>query len=115
MKSQQLKPLIVFEQLKDDEEYTFKYLKENLAKKISSDEIKADIRPAAYINRRLYCENGIIQSRFTSTIVSELVEAAQTPEELLAIAKEYGRELTPDQLEAVAGGLSPHHPQPKSW
>ena len=32
------------------------------------------------------------------------VEAAQTPEELLAIAKETGYELTPDQLEAVSGG-----------
>ena len=32
------------------------------------------------------------------------VEAAQTPEELLAIAKEAGYELSPDQLEAVSGG-----------
>ena len=32
------------------------------------------------------------------------VEAAQSPEELLALAKESGYELTPDQLEAVAGG-----------
>ena len=32
------------------------------------------------------------------------VEAAQTPEELLAIAKEIGYEMSPDQLEAVAGG-----------
>ena len=43
------------------------------------------------------------------------VEAAKSPEELLAIAKEAGRELTPEQLEAISGGLSPHHPQPKSW
>lgn len=70
---------VVFEQLRDDKDYSFEYLKENLAKKISADEIKADIRPAAYINRRLYAENGIIKSRFTSTMVSELVEAAQTP------------------------------------
>lgn len=32
------------------------------------------------------------------------IEAARTPEELLAIAKETGYELTPDQLEAVSGG-----------
>ena len=32
------------------------------------------------------------------------VEAAQTPEELLAIAKETGYELSPEQLEAVSGG-----------
>ena len=32
------------------------------------------------------------------------VESAQTPEELLALAKETGYELSPDQLEAVAGG-----------
>ena len=32
------------------------------------------------------------------------VEAAQTPEELLALAKEAGYELSPDQLEAVSGG-----------
>lgn len=32
------------------------------------------------------------------------VEAAQSPEELLALAKEEGYELSQDQLEAVAGG-----------
>ena len=32
------------------------------------------------------------------------VEAAQTPEELLALAKESGYELTQEQLDAVAGG-----------
>ena len=32
------------------------------------------------------------------------VEAAQTPEELLAFAKESGYELSPEELEAVAGG-----------
>ena len=31
-------------------------------------------------------------------------EAAQTPEELLALAKEEGFELPPDALEGVAGG-----------
>ena len=34
----------------------------------------------------------------------EKVEAAQTPEELIALAKETGYELSPEQLEAVAGG-----------
>lgn len=32
------------------------------------------------------------------------VETAQTPEELLALAKEAGYELSPEQLDAVAGG-----------
>jgi len=32
------------------------------------------------------------------------VEAAQSPEELLALAKEYGYELPPEQLEAITGG-----------
>ena len=35
------------------------------------------------------------------------VEAAQTPEELLSLAKEAGYELSPDQLEAVSGGWCP--------
>ena len=32
------------------------------------------------------------------------IETAQTPEELLALAKEAGYELSPEQLESVAGG-----------
>ena len=32
------------------------------------------------------------------------VEAAATPEDLLAIAKEAGHELSMDQLDAIAGG-----------
>ena len=32
------------------------------------------------------------------------IETAQTPEELLALAKEAGYELSPEQLENVAGG-----------
>ena len=32
------------------------------------------------------------------------VEAAKSPEDLLALAKEYGQELSPDQIAAVAGG-----------
>ncbi|MER2057155.1 MAG: hypothetical protein ABTB30_17855 [Clostridia bacterium] len=35
-------------------------------------------------------------------------EAAQSPEELLTIAKEAGRELTTEQLEAVSGGIAPN-------
>ena len=59
-----------------------------------------------------------IPENILSTLTDEQkkkVEAVKSAEELLAIAKEYGRELTPEQLEAVAGGLAPHHPQPKSW
>ena len=32
------------------------------------------------------------------------VETAKTPEELLALAKESGYELTPVQMESIAGG-----------
>lgn len=32
------------------------------------------------------------------------VDEAQSPEELLAIAKETGYELTPEELEAISGG-----------
>ena len=32
------------------------------------------------------------------------IEAAKTPEELLVLAKESGYELSPEQLEGVAGG-----------
>ena len=35
------------------------------------------------------------------------LEAAQTPQELLALARDCGRELTLEQLEAVSGGLAP--------
>jgi hypothetical protein len=38
------------------------------------------------------------------------LEAAQTPRELLALARDCGRELTLDQLEAVSGGLAPSSP-----
>ena len=34
------------------------------------------------------------------------IEAAQSPEELLAIAKETGYELSDDQLQALSGGES---------
>ena len=32
------------------------------------------------------------------------VEAAKSPEELLALAKEFGQDLTPEQLESISGG-----------
>ena len=105
---------VIFEQLKDDKDYSFEYLKENLVKKISADEIKADIRPAAYINRSLYSGDGIIQSRFTSTMVSELVEAAQTPwngksslgsEDVLAMYLSDGNDLS-DVDETILPRLS---------
>ena len=32
------------------------------------------------------------------------IETAQSPEDLLALAKETGYELSPEQLDAVAGG-----------
>ena len=52
-----------------------------------------------------------IPEKILNTLTDEQkkkVEAAQSPEELLTIAKEAGRELTTEQLEAVSGG-GPHH------
>ena len=49
----------------------------------------------------------IIPENILNTLTDEQkkkVEVAQSPEELLAIAKEAGYELSPDQMEAVAGG-----------
>ena len=48
-----------------------------------------------------------IPENILSTLTDEQkqkVEAAQTPEELLAIAKEAGYELSQEQLDAVSGG-----------
>ena len=48
-----------------------------------------------------------IPENILSTLTDEQkkkVEAAQTPEELLALAKEAGYELSSEQLGAVAGG-----------
>ena len=56
------------------------------------------------------CEEGAILN-LDESVYSKLsdeqkkaVKAAQSPEELLALAKEYGYELPPEQLEAIAGG-----------
>ena len=49
-----------------------------------------------------------IPENILSTLTDEQkkkVEAAQSPEELSILAKEYGYELTPEQLEAVSGGV----------
>ena len=45
------------------------------------------------------------------------IEAAQSPEELLAIAQETGYELTDEQLQSLsgAGRLSPHRPCPEAF
>ena len=45
-----------------------------------------------------------ILSRLTDE-QKEAVKTARTPEELLAIAKEIGYELSPEELEAVSGGF----------
>ena len=52
-----------------------------------------------------------IPENILSTLTDEQkkkVEAVQTPEELLAIAGNAGRELTMEQLEAVSGGIAPN-------
>ena len=51
-----------------------------------------------------------IPENIFSTLTDEQkkkVEAAQSPEELLAIAREASQELTLEQLEAVSGGIAP--------
>ena len=53
-----------------------------------------------------------IPENILSTLTDEQkkkVEAAQSPEELLALAKEAGYEMSPDQLESVAGGWCVDH------
>jgi len=40
----------------------------------------------------------------TLTDEQKKVESVKTPEKLLALTKEGGYELTPDQMESVAGG-----------
>ena len=50
-----------------------------------------------------------IPENILSTLTDEQkkkLEAAKSPEALLAIAKETGYELSPEQLEAVSGGDS---------
>lgn len=42
-------------------------------------------------------------SKLTET-QKKAVEAAGSPEEMLALAKEAGYELSPDQLDSIAGG-----------
>lgn len=70
---------IVIDQLKDDSDYNFNYLKENLSKIIQSDDIKEDIRPAAYINRMLDTEEGIVKNRYKEATISSYVESVETP------------------------------------
>ena len=50
-----------------------------------------------------------IPENILSTLTDEQkkkVEAAQTPEELLALAKETGYELSEEQMENIAGGIN---------
>ena len=58
-----------------------------------------------------------IPENILSTLTDEQkikVEEAKSPEELNALAKECGIELTIDQLESVSGGLQ-HTPCPKDF
>ena len=51
-----------------------------------------------------------IPESILSTLTDEQkkkVEAAQSPEELIAIAKEAGTDLSPEQLESIAGRWNP--------
>lgn len=48
-----------------------------------------------------------IPESILSTLTDEQkkkIEAAASPEELLALARETGYEMTPEQLESIAGG-----------
>ncbi len=105
---------IVFEQLKDDNDYSFEYLEENIAKSIKADEIKEDIRPAAYIHRTLGEKNEIRQNRYTAATVSSFIETAKTPwndksslgsEDVLAMYLADGNNL-PDVDDTIIARLS---------
>ena len=53
-----------------------------------------------------------IPENILSTLTDEQkkkIEAVQSPKELLALAKEAGKELSPEQLESVAGGRDWKH------
>lgn len=55
-----------------------------------------------------------IDEKFLSKLTDEQktkVAAAQTQEELFTLVKEFGYELSSEQLEAVSGGISPECPQ----
>ncbi len=69
----------VFELLRNDTDYSFSVLNKELSKKIVSDEVKDDIRPAAYIHRMLNPEEGIIKSRFKAATITTFVESAKAP------------------------------------
>ena len=59
-----------------------------------------------------------ISENILSTLTDEQkkkVEAAQTPEELLALAKETGYELSQEQLGAIAGGEPWYQCDIKCW
>ena len=45
----------------------------------------------------------------------KLVEAAKTPEELLALAKEAGYDLTPSQLDVICGGKGSNFCNDTDW
>ena len=70
---------VIFEQLTGDDNYSFIYLRDYLSKKIVADEIKNDISAAAYINRKLSSDEGIIKIRFNASTVSTFVDAAKKP------------------------------------
>lgn len=70
---------MVFAQLREDTDYDFTYLKDNLAKKIVAGEIKDDIRPAAFIHRTLDTKKGIMKNRFSDSSVATFVESVKTP------------------------------------
>ena len=64
-----------------------------------------------------------IPENILSTLTDEQkkkIEAAKSPEELLALTKESGYELSPEQLEGIAGGWCPgdcdqFDPAPSPW
>lgn len=105
---------IVVEQLKDDKDYSFEYLKANIAKSIKADEIKDDIRPASYINRILDSEEGIIKNRFSETTITTYVNSAKAPwsdenslgtEDVIAMYLADGKDI-PDLDDAMLPRLS---------
>ena len=67
---------ITVDRLKYDKDYNFTFLKENLEKEIEANRIKNDIRPAAYINRILDTEDGIIKKLFSRETVNTFIESS---------------------------------------
>lgn len=69
----------VVDYIKDDEEYDLADLKKALARAITEDSIKQDICVAAYLNRVLSDERGVMKVRFKPETVTTYLHSDQAP------------------------------------